>query len=97
MRFKIVNNDKDTAISRTHAFWKKKRGYILTVEEAGRVNESVTEYFRMLKRLSMRFDPQLDKSENRDYTDFSIEPFNFITFAILWIIVVFCKCCPDEG
>ena len=93
----VVNNCKNTAISRTQAFWKKKRGYILTDEEARRVNESVTEYFRLLKRLALRFDPQLDKSEYRNFTDYSIEPFNLITFAILWIIVVFSKCCLDEG
>ena len=93
----MVNNDKDTAISRTQAFWKKKRGYILTDEEARRVNETVTEYFRILKRLAIRFDKQLDGSEYPYYTDNSFGGCDFITFAILWIIVVFSKCCPDEG
>ncbi|MCK5115751.1 MAG: hypothetical protein KAR44_04070 [Candidatus Aegiribacteria sp.] len=92
-----MNNDKSTAISRTQAFWEKKRGYILTEEEARRVNESVTEYFRILKRLAIRFDKQLDGSEYPYYTDNPIGGFDFLTFAIIWIIVVFFKCCPDEG
>ena len=92
-----MNNDKGTAISRTQAFWKKKRGYILTEEEARRVNESVTEYFRTLKRLAIRFDQQLDGSEYPYYTDNHIETFDFVTFIILWIIVVFSKSCLDEG
>ena len=94
---KGVNNCKETAISSTQAFWKKKRGYILTDEEARRVNESVTEYFRILKRLAIRIGPQQDDSGYRSNIKYDIGTCSFFTFVILWIIVVFQKCSLDEG
>ena len=90
-----VSSDKNNAISRTQAFWEKKSGLVLSEEEARRLNESVTDYFRILKRWALRTGLQLGSSENQKNTDNSIWDY-FITFAVFWIMFLFFKCSPDE-